>query len=170
MKYYDGSLQHIDRVPEDLKHLYKTAFEIDIFALVACTARRQKWIDMGISFNLYIDQPSGKLLNDMYMACWKKGLKTTYYLRGQGATRIEKSTTKAVGDTSKQIKKAPASAPVIPPVAPAPDPVVPAADVTANAAPEPDTTEAELIDKLLEGKTGVANACSIDNPDCEACQ
>ena len=110
LKYYDGSLQHIDRVPEDLKHLYKTAFEIDIFALVACTARRQKWIDMGISFNLYIDQPSGKLLNDMYMACWKQGLKTTYYLRGQGATRIEKSTTKAVGDTSKQIKKASAPA------------------------------------------------------------
>ena len=102
LKHYDGSLQHIDRIPEDLKHLYKTAFEVDIFALIAATSRRQKWIDMGVSFNLYIAQPSGKLLNDMYMACWKKGLKTTYYLRGQGATRIEKSTTSAVGDTSKQ--------------------------------------------------------------------
>ena len=165
LKYYDGSLQHIDRIPEDLKHLYKTAFEVDIFALIACTARRQKWIDMGISFNLYIDQPSGKLLNDMYMSCWKQGLKTTYYLRGQGATRIEKSTTKAVGDTSKQIRKtsAPAAAPA------APEPVVPAADVTANAEPET-TSEADLINKLLDGKQGVSNACSIDNPDCEACQ
>ena len=159
LKYYDGSLQHIDRIPEDLKHLYKTAFEIDIFALIACTARRQKWIDMGISFNLYIDQPSGKLLNDMYMSCWKQGLKTTYYLRGQGATRIEKSTTRAVGDTSKRITG--------PSKSPAPSPTVPAADVTANdAAP---AKEAD-IEKLLEGKKGIANACSIDNPDCEACQ
>ena len=85
-------LQHIDRIPENLKHLYKTAFEVDIFALIAATARRQKWIDMGVSFNLYIAQPSGKLLNDMYMACWKKGLKTTYYLRALSATTTEKST------------------------------------------------------------------------------
>jgi ribonucleoside-diphosphate reductase alpha chain len=168
LKHYDGSLQHIDRIPEDLKHLYKTAFEVDIFALIACTARRQKWIDMGVSFNLYIAQPSGKLLNDMYMACWKKGLKTTYYLRGQGATRIEKSTTSAVGDTSKQggapraVK--PQAAPAEVAAAAGPAPVTP----TTNANPEP--AEQELIDKLLDGKTGVANACSIDNPDCEACQ
>ncbi|MFN3166661.1 MAG: ribonucleoside-diphosphate reductase subunit alpha [Phycisphaeraceae bacterium] len=160
LKYYDGSLQHIDRVPEDLKHLYKTAFEIDIFALIACTARRQKWIDMGISFNLYIDQPSGKLLNDMYMSCWKQGLKTTYYLRGQGATRIEKSTTKAVGDTSKQIRT-PAK----------PQAVTPAAAEPAKpqAAVEP-TVNDPNIDQLLDGKAVPNNACSIDNPDCEACQ
>jgi len=164
LKYYDGSLQHIDRIPEDLKHLYKTAFEIDIFALIACTARRQKWIDMGVSFNLYIDQPSGKLLNDMYMACWKQGLKTTYYLRGQGATRIEKSTTRAVGDTSKQIRKAPA---------PSASPAATAAEANAPITPTTsatDPSEAELIDKLLEGKQIVKNACSIDNPSCEACQ
>ena len=168
LKYYDGSLQHIDRIPEDLKHLYKTAFEVDIFALIACTARRQKWIDMGISFNLYIDQPSGKLLNDMYMACWKKGLKTTYYLRGQGATRIEKSTTSAKGDTSKHIARKPAASPATTPAeATAPATSVQATDVTTSAN---DPAEQELIDKLLDGKTGVANACSIDNPDCEACQ
>ena len=164
LKHYDGSLQHIDRIPEDLKHLYKTAFEVDIFALIAATARRQKWIDMGVSFNLYIAQPSGKLLNDMYMACWKKGLKTTYYLRGQGATRIEKSTTSAVGDTSKQ---GGARKPVATPAAPA---------STDNGSGDPIdkpvgvTVEDPSIDKLLDGKTGVANACSIDNPDCEACQ
>ncbi|MEO0476547.1 MAG: ribonucleoside-diphosphate reductase subunit alpha, partial [Planctomycetota bacterium] len=170
LKYYDGSLQHIDRIPEDLKHLYKTAFEVDIFALIACTARRQKWIDMGISFNLYIGQPSGKLLNDMYMSCWKQGLKTTYYLRGQGATRIEKSTTKAVGDTSKQIqtpaKPQPTAAPPSPAVTAAEAPTAP---VTPTASAK-DPAEQELIDKLLDGKQGVANACSIDNPDCEACQ
>ena len=163
LKHYDGSLQHIDRVPEELKHLYKTAFEVDIFALIACTARRQKWIDMGISFNLYIAQPSGKLLNDMYMACWKQGLKTTYYLRGQGATRIEKSTTKAVGDTSKQGGARKAAKPQ---AAEAPGP----AALAAGAAVVTPTVEDPAIDKLLDGKTGVANACSIDNPDCEACQ
>eukprot|EP00752_Nemacystus_decipiens_P013662 g12115.t1 len=172
LKYYDGSLQHIDRIPEDLKHLYKTAFEVDIFALIACTARRQKWIDMGVSFNLYIGQPSGKLLNDMYMSCWKQGLKTTYYLRGQGATRIEKSTTKAVGDTSKQIQTPAKPQPAAPPqaeAASAAPAVPPAASVTPTASAK-DPAEQELIDKLLDGKTGVANACSIDNPDCEACQ
>ncbi|MEM9020343.1 MAG: ribonucleoside-diphosphate reductase subunit alpha [Planctomycetota bacterium] len=163
LKYYDGSLAHIDRIPDALKQVYKTAFEIDIFYLIEATSRRQKWIDMGISFNLYIDQPSGKLLNDMYMACWTKGLKTTYYLRGQGATRIEKSTTKAVGDTSKQIKKAPAPAGTAS-AAPAPPPVTPAAPAVQP------TVKDESIDKLLDGKTGIANACSIDNPDCEACQ
>jgi len=169
LKYYDGSLQHIDRIPEDLKHLYKTAFEVDIFALIACTARRQKWIDMGISFNLYIDQPSGKLLNDMYMSCWKQGLKTTYYLRGQGATRIEKSTTSAKGDTSKHIARKPAKpqaatpAEVAPPATPAAQPAQP------QAAVEP-TVNDPNIDKLLDGKAVPNNACSIDNPDCEACQ
>ena len=166
LKHYDGSLQHIDRIPEDLKHLYKTAFEVDIFALIAATSRRQKWIDMGVSFNLYIAQPSGKLLNDMYMACWKKGLKTTYYLRGQGATRIEKSTTNAVGNTSKQGGARRAT----------PAPGSSAAPVMNNGSgdaidkPVGVTVEDPSIDKLLEGKALPDNACSIDNPDCEACQ
>ena len=158
LKHYDGSLQHIDRIPENLKHLYKTAFEVDIFALIAATARRQKWIDMGVSFNLYIAQPSGKLLNDMYMACWKKGLKTTYYLRGQGATRIEKSTTSAVGNTSKQggaRRDKPAE--------------VASAAGSAPTAVTP-TIADPSIEKMLDGKALPNNACSIDNPDCEACQ
>jgi ribonucleoside-diphosphate reductase alpha chain len=91
LKYFDGSLQQIDRIPSSIKELYKTAIEIGYEWLIECASRRQKWIDMGQSLNLYISTPSGKLLNDMYMMAWEKGLKTTYYLRSVGATQIEKS-------------------------------------------------------------------------------
>ena len=91
LKYYDGSLQHIDRIPDDLKLQFKTAFEVDVQFLLAANAVRQKWVDMGISMNLYIDQPSGKKLSQMYLDAWRKGLKTTYYLRSVAATQIEKS-------------------------------------------------------------------------------
>lgn len=93
LKYFDGSIQEIDRIPEDLKGIYLTAFEIEPEWLIECGSRRQKWIDMGQSLNLYIAEPSGKKLHEMYMSAWKKGLKTTYYLRSLGATQIEKSTT-----------------------------------------------------------------------------
>jgi ribonucleoside-diphosphate reductase alpha chain len=93
LKYYDGSIQEIDRVPAKLKEVYLTAFEIDPSWIIECASRRQKWIDMGQSLNLYIDQPNGKKLHDMFMLAWTKGLKTTYYLRSRGATQIEKSTT-----------------------------------------------------------------------------
>ena len=93
LKYFDGSVLEIERIPNDLKQVYLTAFEIDPAWIVECAARRQKWIDMGQSLNLYIAEPSGKKLNDMYMSAWKKGLKTTYYLRSQAATQLEKSTT-----------------------------------------------------------------------------
>lgn len=92
LKYFDGSLLEIERVPESLKMTYLTAFEIEPEWLIECASRRQKWIDMGQSLNLYIAQPSGKKLHDMYMYAWKEGLKTTYYLRSLGATQIEKST------------------------------------------------------------------------------
>lgn len=93
LKYFDGSIQEIERIPEDLRQIYLTAFEIEPEWLIECGSRRQKWIDMGQSLNLYMAQPSGKKLNDMYMQAWTKGLKTTYYLRSLGATQIEKSTT-----------------------------------------------------------------------------
>jgi ribonucleoside-diphosphate reductase alpha chain len=92
LKYFDGSIMEIERIPDELKHVYLTAFEIDPEWILECGARRQKWIDMGQSLNLYIAEPSGKKLHDMYMLSWKKGLKTTYYLRSLGATQIEKST------------------------------------------------------------------------------
>lgn len=93
LKYFDGSLIEIDRIPDEVKRVYLTAFEIEPEWIIECASRRQKWIDMGQSLNLYIAEPSGKKLHDMYMFAWKKGLKTTYYLRSLGATQIEKSTT-----------------------------------------------------------------------------
>ncbi|MCI5053054.1 MAG: ribonucleoside-diphosphate reductase subunit alpha [Simkaniaceae bacterium] len=93
LKYYDGSLLEIERIPHEIKQLFLTCFEIDPEWVIECGARRQKWIDMGQSLNLYLAEPSGKKLHNMYMTAWKKGLKTTYYLRSLGATQIEKSTT-----------------------------------------------------------------------------
>jgi len=99
LKYYDGSVQKIDRIPDDMKDIFRTSFEIDSKWLIACAARRQKWIDMGQSLNLYFDLrqvpeggKTGRILSDMYFFAWEAGLKTTYYLRTLGATNIEKST------------------------------------------------------------------------------
>ena len=92
IKYFDGSIQEIPRIPGDVKRKYATAFEIDYEWVIEAGSRRQKWIDMGQSLNLYQAKPSGKKVSDMYLFGWEKGLKTTYYLRSMGATRIEKST------------------------------------------------------------------------------
>jgi ribonucleoside-diphosphate reductase alpha chain len=92
LKYFDGSIVEIERIPEDVKMVYLTAFEIEPEWLIECASRRQKWIDMGQSLNLYMAETSGKKLHDMYMYAWREGLKTTYYLRALGATQIEKST------------------------------------------------------------------------------
>ncbi len=92
LKYFDGSVQEIKRIPANLKAKYATAFEVDYEWIIEAASRRQKWIDMGQSLNLYQAKPSGKKISDMYMFAWEKGLKTTYYLRSMGATRIEKST------------------------------------------------------------------------------
>ncbi len=93
LKYFDGSIAEIERIPDDVKRLFVTAFEIEPDWLIECASRRQKWIDMGQSLNLYLAEPSGKKLHQMYLFSWTKGLKTTYYLRSLGATQIEKSTT-----------------------------------------------------------------------------
>ncbi len=92
LKYYDGSLLEIERVPDAIKLRYLTAFEVDPSWLIEAASRRQKWIDMGQSLNLYMLQPSGKKLSEMYFEAWSKGLKTTYYLRTLAATQVEKST------------------------------------------------------------------------------
>ena len=145
LKYFDGSILEIERIPEEIKQVYLTAFEIDSEWLIECAARRQKWIDMGQSLNLYMAEPSGKKLHEMYMSAWKKGLKTTYYLRSLGATQIEKSTT----DTNKRglqprwMKNKSASSDIK---------VVRAAD--ANAA----------------GKVAVPKAEHNIDGDCESCQ
>jgi ribonucleoside-diphosphate reductase alpha chain len=91
LKYFDGSVQEIDRVPEELKKIYATAFEVDPRWLVEAASRRQKWIDQGQSLNLYMSEPSGKKLDNLYKLAWVRGLKTTYYLRSLGATHMEKN-------------------------------------------------------------------------------
>ncbi|MGH8444410.1 MAG: ribonucleoside-diphosphate reductase subunit alpha, partial [Solimonas sp.] len=92
LKYFDGSVQKIDRIPAELKDIYKCAFEIDAKRLVDAGSRRQKWIDQAQSLNLYMAQPSGKKLDELYKHAWLSGLKTTYYLRTLGATHAEKTT------------------------------------------------------------------------------
>ena len=131
LKYYDGSVQMVDRVPDDLKMLYQTAFEIDPRWLVEAAARRQKWIDQGQSLNLYMSEPNGAKLDSLYKLAWVRGLKTTYYLRSLGATHVEKSTM----DTERASR--------------------------LNAVQS--TTE-EPVDSMAP------KACSILDPDCEACQ
>ncbi len=95
LKYFDGALGRIDRIPAQLRQLYATAFEIDPSWLVESAARRQKWIDQSQSLNLYLAQPSGKKLDETYKLAWLRGLKTTYYLRTLGATHAEKSTVRS---------------------------------------------------------------------------
>lgn len=92
LKYFDGSLLEIERIPQEVKNLFPITFEIEPRWIIECASRRQKWIDMGQSLNLYLAEAKGKALHEMYMCAWKKGLKTTYYLRSLGATQIEKST------------------------------------------------------------------------------
>jgi ribonucleoside-diphosphate reductase alpha chain len=94
LKYFDGSLTKIDRVPQDLRDIYATAFEVEPKWLVEAASRRQKWIDQAQSLNIYMAGASGKKLDETYKLAWLRGLKTTYYLRTIAATHMEKSTTR----------------------------------------------------------------------------
>jgi len=109
LKYFDGSLGSIDRVPDDLKQLYATSFEIEPTWLIQAAARRQKWIDQAQSLNLYIAQPSGKRLDALYREAWRSGLKTTYYLRSRSATHVEKSTLKGTDGKLNAVQLEPAA-------------------------------------------------------------
>ncbi|CAM8670096.1 NrdA Ribonucleotide reductase, alpha subunit [Comamonadaceae bacterium] len=95
LKHFDGSLHPIDRVPQEIKQLYATAFEVETRWLVEAAARRQKWIDQAQSLNIYMAGASGKKLDETYKLAWLRGLKTTYYLRTMSATHVEKSTVSA---------------------------------------------------------------------------
>ena len=156
LKYYDGSLQAIERVPEDIKQRYATAFEVEPRWLVDAASRRQKWIDQAQSLNLYIAGASGKKLDVTYRMAWLRGLKTTYYLRALGATSAEKSTLDR-GTLNAVSADSETAAPAAPAAEPAP---------TQSAAPV--TTGALDID--LGEAADVPLACSLDDPDCEACQ
>jgi ribonucleoside-diphosphate reductase alpha chain len=141
LKYFDGSLARIDRVPAQLRELYATAFEVEPAWIVEAGARRQKWIDQAQSLNIYMAGASGKKLDDTYKLAWMRGLKTTYYLRTLAATSAEKST-----GCGGELNAVPESS-------------APSRAVTARgrgkapvlAEPEP-------------------KFCAVDNPDCEACQ
>jgi ribonucleoside-diphosphate reductase alpha chain len=140
LKYFDGSLAKIDRVPEELRALYATAFEIEPSWIVEAGARRQKWIDQAQSLNIYMSGVSGKKLDDTYKLAWARGLKTTYYLRSLAATSAEKSTGRG-GELNAVAESGGFGA-------------IAAAGRT-SAAP---AAEAE------------PKFCAIDNPECEACQ
>jgi ribonucleoside-diphosphate reductase alpha chain len=160
IKYYDGSLQAIERIPADLKQKYATAFEVEPRWLVDAASRRQKWIDQAQSLNLYIAGASGKKLDITYRMAWLSGLKTTYYLRALSATSTEKSTLEkgTLNAVSSGADSGMATAPVAP-VSQA------AAQVTQQtSAPQ------AAIDLDLGDAAPVPMACSLDDPDCEACQ
>jgi ribonucleoside-diphosphate reductase alpha chain len=145
LKHFDGSLRRIDRVPDDIKQLYATAFEVDAQWLVEAASRRQKWIDQAQSLNIYLAGASGKKLDEIYKLAWLRGLKTTYYLRTMGATHAEKSTVTA-GAMNAVSSGALGG--------------MSALDAAAAAAQHAiDATPATDI-----------KFCAIDNPDCEACQ
>lgn len=150
LKYYEGSVQKIDRIPADLKAIYSTAFEVEPKWIVEAASRRQKWIDQAQSLNLYISGANGKKLDITYRMAWYSGLKTTYYLRALAATTAEKSTinTGALNAVSATGGGGLSAAPVE-----AAKPVV-----------------SEIEEASFETAAPVPLACSIDNPDCEACQ
>ena len=127
LKYYEGSVQKVERIPADLKALYASAFEVEPRWIVSAASRRQKWIDQAQSLNLYISGANGKKLDITYRMAWFSGLKTTYYLRALSATTTEKSTVE--GSTLNAVSSS--------------------SEPTAAAVPQ---------------------ACSLDDPDCEACQ
>ncbi|WP_020672769.1 ribonucleoside-diphosphate reductase subunit alpha [Amycolatopsis nigrescens] len=160
LKYFDGSLGQIDRVPDDLKALYATAFEVESRWLVDAASRRQKWIDQAQSLNLYIDAPSGRKLDELYRYAWHKGLKTTYYLRARSATHVEKSTLRGTDGKLNAVSATPAPAP-------SPAAAVPVAPPEPQVKEEP--KEMPKVEDIDFATTDGA-ACRIDDPDCEACQ
>ena len=147
LKYFDGSLAKIDRVPAELRQLYATAFEVDTRWMVECAARRQKWIDQAQSLNIYMAGASGKKLDETYKFAWLRGLKTTYYLRTMGATGAEKSTISTGQLNAVSVEG-----------------VSSATSAASAGSISGGVTAAEMV------AASDVKFCSIDNPECEACQ
>lgn len=165
LKYFDGQINEIERIPDNIKKVYLTSFEIEPEWLIECASRRQKWIDMGQSLNLYIAEPSGKKLHDMYTMAWKKGLKTTYYLRSLSATTVEKSTTdiNRRGLQPRWMKNKSASADI-----------VVDREVDGNAAALGSASLSSATGKSGAATSAIASdvpraSCNIDG-NCESCQ
>lgn len=133
LKYFDGSLAKIDRIPAEIRGLYATAFEVEPKWLIEAAARRQKWIDQAQSLNIYMSGVSGRKLDETYKLAWIRGLKTTYYLRTLGATSAEKSTSRAGS-----------------------------LNAVSSGGGMGEISTAPIVEE--------AKFCSIDNPECEACQ
>tara|TARA_B100000900_G_scaffold71414_1_gene56784 strand:+ start:5729 stop:8554 length:2826 start_codon:yes stop_codon:yes gene_type:complete len=150
IKYFDGNLDHIEELPEDIKNKYKEAFSIDPVVLLKHTSVRGKWIDQSQSHNVFMQGVSGKKLSEIYTAAWKLGLKTTYYLRTLAASQIEKSTLDAnkFGYTQKREYK----------------------KVEEGATVEEQQSVNNKSESTEAPGSEVASACSIMDPDCEACQ
>lgn len=146
IKYYDGSVQNIDVIPEHLRNKYAEAFELDPLWMIEITAARGKWIDQSQSYNVFARGVSGKALDAIYKKAWKMGLKCTYYLRTLGASQIEKSTldAKKFGFTQKRDYKKVET------------------DVVAEQAPQ--VAQAQELDLQA------TKACSLVDPECETCQ
>jgi ribonucleoside-diphosphate reductase alpha chain len=147
LKHFDGSLRPIDRVPQEVKALYATAFEVETTWLVEAAARRQKWIDQAQSLNIYMAGVSGKKLDDTYKLAWLRGLKTTYYLRTISATHTEKSTV-----TSGRLNA-----------------------VSSGGAAQGGMSALEAAAAAAQAQMNATPAtdikfCAIDDPTCEACQ
>jgi ribonucleoside-diphosphate reductase alpha chain len=159
LKYFDGALAKIDRIPDDLKANYATAFEMDATWIVEAAARRQKWIDQAQSLNIYMAGASGKKLDETYKLAWKRGLKTTYYLRTMAATSAEKSTGK--GGELNAVSSSGAMAGATAKAAPM---------MAAPAMVSPNTLAVNPAIAVAELPATDMKFCSIDNPDCEACQ
>ncbi|ENU35543.1 MULTISPECIES: ribonucleoside-diphosphate reductase subunit alpha [Acinetobacter] len=151
LKHFEGSVQKIARIPEELKAIFATAFEVDTRWIVDAASRRQKWIDQAQSLNLYIAGANGKKLDITYKMAWLRGLKTTYYLRALGATSAEKSTINT--GALNAVKPASVEAPVV-------------AAQAVVVEKKPDVQ----VEEDFATAAPVPLACSIDNPDCEACQ
>jgi ribonucleoside-diphosphate reductase alpha chain len=144
LKFFDGSLARIDRIPASLREIYATAFEIDPSWLVEAASRRQKWIDQAQSLNIYMAGASGKRLHDTYTLAWLRGLKTTYYLRTLGATSAEKSTTDRLGQLNA---------------------------VSADGAGmQAGFSYAASASTSPAVSSDSPKFCAIDDPECEACQ
>jgi ribonucleoside-diphosphate reductase alpha chain len=148
LKYYDGSMQAIERIPTEIKQRYATAFEVEPRWLVDAASRRQKWLDQAQSLNLYIAGASGKKLDITYRMAWLRGLKTTYYLRALSATSTEKSTLVDRGTLNAVSSQS-----------------------AEPAAAKPAVTQTDSHTEIELGDAAeVPLACSLDDPDCEACQ
>ncbi|NCW32331.1 MAG: ribonucleoside-diphosphate reductase subunit alpha, partial [Betaproteobacteria bacterium] len=144
LKFFDGSLARIDRIPAELRAIYATAFEIEPSWLVEAASRRQKWIDQAQSLNIYMAGASGKRLHDTYTLAWLRGLKTTYYLRTLAASSAEKSTTDRLGQLNA---------------------------VSADGASQAGFSYAAIAPSAAAAASAdSAQFCAVDNPDCEACQ